>query len=79
LKRDPTKRLGVKRDAKDIKNHPWFSRINWQDVYNRKLTPPFMDIKSPQLHKLTNPKVEDNHSKTHSSQSHIPDWSFVHP
>ncbi|CAD8176403.1 unnamed protein product [Paramecium octaurelia] len=40
LIRDPKRRLGCKEDAKEIKNHPWFSDINWQDCYNKKLQPP---------------------------------------
>ena len=27
-------------DAKEIKKHPFFSKVNWDDVYNRKLKPP---------------------------------------
>lgn len=41
LKREPTKRLGAgKTDSEEIKTHPWFSVLNWQDVYERKLVHP---------------------------------------
>lgn len=43
------KRLGAGiRDAEEIKEHDFFKGINWDDVYNRKMTPPkpdFRDIK----------------------------------
>lgn len=49
MKREPTKRLGAgKTDSEEIKTHPWFKNINWDDVYNRKLVhpkPPKKEIK----------------------------------
>ncbi len=33
-------------DAEEIKRHPWFDEINWEDVYNRKLVPPKPNIKA---------------------------------
>ncbi|XP_068106910.1 RAC-beta serine/threonine-protein kinase [Hyperolius riggenbachi] len=42
LKKDPKQRLGGgPNDAQEVKDHPFFSCINWQDVDQRKLTPPF--------------------------------------
>jgi len=32
--KDPKKRLS---DAKAIKAHKWFSKINWEDAENRRL------------------------------------------
>ncbi|KAJ3211351.1 hypothetical protein HDU67_004585 [Dinochytrium kinnereticum] len=40
LNRDPSQRLGSK-NAEEIKNHPFFSEINWQKLMGRKYTPPF--------------------------------------
>jgi len=40
---DRTKRIGnLKNGADDIKNHKWFKGIDWEDVYSRKLKPPFV-------------------------------------
>lgn len=39
LVRDPTKRLGAK-GASEIKNHPFFSDVHWEDVVNKKKNPP---------------------------------------
>lgn len=42
LRKDPTKRLGGgPEDAKEIMTHPFFSSINWKDLYDKKVTPPF--------------------------------------
>ncbi|EMP28056.1 RAC-alpha serine/threonine-protein kinase [Chelonia mydas] len=42
LKKDPKQRLGGgSDDAKEIMQHKFFSGIVWQDVYEKKLIPPF--------------------------------------
>lgn len=42
LNRDPSKRLGSgPRGNKEIMEHPFFTNINWQMLYERKLEPPF--------------------------------------
>ena len=39
---DPKKRLGYGYDgAEKIKNHPFFDGINWEDIWNRLIIPPF--------------------------------------
>jgi hypothetical protein len=32
--------LGYDGDAESIKKHPWFDGINWDDVYDKKLSLP---------------------------------------
>jgi serine/threonine protein kinase len=42
---NPKKRLGYGPDgAKKIKEHPYFEGINWDDAWNKKLTPPFIPV-----------------------------------
>nr|BAR42588.1 gag : akt fusion protein [Feline leukemia virus] len=42
LKKDPKQRLGGgAEDAKEIMQHRFFASIVWQDVYEKKLSPPF--------------------------------------
>ncbi|KAI4873844.1 hypothetical protein NFI96_018838, partial [Prochilodus magdalenae] len=42
LIKDPNKRLGGgPDDAKEIMRHSFFSALDWQDVYDKKLVPPF--------------------------------------
>uniref|UniRef100_A0A673MSN2 Serine/threonine-protein kinase Sgk1-like n=1 Tax=Sinocyclocheilus rhinocerous TaxID=307959 RepID=A0A673MSN2_9TELE len=41
LQKDQTKRLGFTDDFTEIKNHMFFSPINWDDLNAKKLTPPF--------------------------------------
>ncbi|KAJ3196472.1 Serine/threonine kinase [Irineochytrium annulatum] len=49
LQKDPTKRLGSgKGDAEDIKRHPYFKGVNWDEVLALKHPPPFYPtISSP--------------------------------
>merc|ERR1711971_1064711 len=43
LQRDITKRFGnLRKGAEDIKQHAWFGYVVWDDVYERKLTPPLI-------------------------------------
>ncbi|XP_059149487.1 serine/threonine-protein kinase Sgk1-like isoform X1 [Physella acuta] len=41
LQKEKENRLGAKRDFQEIKNHDFFSDINWQDLYDKKITPPY--------------------------------------
>ncbi|KAJ7400258.1 Serine/threonine-protein kinase Sgk2 [Pitangus sulphuratus] len=41
LHKDQKRRLGAKTDFLEIKNHIFFSPINWDDLYHKRITPPF--------------------------------------
>ncbi|CAJ0966076.1 unnamed protein product [Ranitomeya imitator] len=41
LEKDPKQRLGSKDDFNEIKNHPFFSSINWTDMVEKKISPPY--------------------------------------
>ncbi|MBN3324097.1 AKT3 kinase, partial [Atractosteus spatula] len=56
LIKDPNKRLGGgPDDAKEIMRHSFFAGINWQDVYDKKLIPPF----KPQVSSETDTRYFD--------------------
>uniref|UniRef100_A0A671VW18 non-specific serine/threonine protein kinase n=1 Tax=Sparus aurata TaxID=8175 RepID=A0A671VW18_SPAAU len=57
LKKDPKQRLGGgPDDAKDVMNHKFFTSINWQDVIDKKLVPPF----KPQVTSETDTRYFDD-------------------
>ena len=41
LNRNPRHRLGAQRDAAELKEHPFFSSVDWVALNNRKVVPPF--------------------------------------
>lgn len=42
LERDPVKRLGMKTSTYgNIREHPFFSKIDWNKIENKQLEPPF--------------------------------------
>ena len=43
LVHDRTKRIGnLRNGAEDVKTHQWFEELDWEDVFNKKLKPPFV-------------------------------------
>ena len=40
LDKNPTKRLGSNGGAIQIKQHPYFNDVSWDDVMQRKIKPP---------------------------------------
>lgn len=42
MTREPTRRLGAgKADAEEIKKHPFFKDVSWDDVFNKRIPPPY--------------------------------------
>lgn len=42
LTRDPSRRLGSgKEDAEEIKRQPFFKDVSWDDVFNKRIPPPY--------------------------------------
>ena len=39
LAKNPKQRLGSSKDVEELKAHPFFSGINWDDVLNKKVQP----------------------------------------
>jgi len=46
LEKESNKRIGSNvQDFDEVKKHPFFKTINWDDLLNKRITPPFQ----PQL------------------------------
>lgn len=66
LHRDPLQRLG-REGVENIKQHPWFSSVNFTRLYGREIAPPFLD----QVTSLSNA------SKNHPQDSPRPDLAYI--
>ncbi|XP_004836909.1 RAC-alpha serine/threonine-protein kinase isoform X3 [Heterocephalus glaber] len=91
LKKDPKQRLGGgSEDAKEIMQHRFFASIMWQDVYEKKLSPPFKpqvtsetDTRyfdeefTAQMITITPPDQDDNMECVDSERRpHFPQFSY---
>ncbi|KAK1339538.1 hypothetical protein QTO34_020221 [Cnephaeus nilssonii] len=91
LRKDPKQRLGGgSEDAKEIMQHRFFASIVWQDVYEKKLSPPFKpqvtsetDTRyfdeefTAQMITITPPDQDDNMECVDSERRpHFPQFSY---
>ena len=84
MERDPNKRLGSgTRDAQEIKEHPYFKDVNWDDIYNKKLKPPiFMNYMNKMIHYYHKERLfanEDllNITSDIKNPNMLMGWSFI--
>uniref|UniRef100_A0A8B9DLW2 non-specific serine/threonine protein kinase n=1 Tax=Anser cygnoides TaxID=8845 RepID=A0A8B9DLW2_ANSCY len=76
LKKDPKQRLGGgPDDAKEIMQHKFFAGIVWQDVYEKKLVPPF----KPQVTSETDTRYFDEEFTAQMITITPPDQGKVFP
>ncbi|KAI7874100.1 kinase-like protein [Lichtheimia hyalospora FSU 10163] len=87
LERDPSMRLGVN-GVDEIKSHIYFASISWDDVYHRRLIPPYVpDIRSSLDFSNFDPSflemppvltpVSSQHNLTQDMQQVFDGYSFV--
>lgn len=43
LEKDPRNRLGA-HNSEEIRNHPWFEKVNWKALLNHAIKAPFVPI-----------------------------------
>ncbi|CAD8046865.1 unnamed protein product [Paramecium sonneborni] len=74
LERNPSKRLGAKKDSEEVKAHSWFQGINWDDVMNKKLPVPM-----PSIMNQANQTIQVNFEEDSQIQQKkaIDNWTFI--
>ena len=84
LQKDPNKRLGGSiKDAQEIKEHPYFKDVNWDDVYNKKVSPPAVNVfTNKMIHVYNRPRLfanDDclNKSSDKPNPNMLAGWSFI--
>jgi len=40
--KDPNYRLGAKFGAIEVKSHPWYARVDWDAIYNKRIIAPYV-------------------------------------
>ena len=73
LEKDPCTRLG-RQGLDEIKKHPFFSGINFDDLNKKKIKPPFRPNFSKEEQDLTN-NFDEEYLKLEISDSPIGDWA----
>ena len=75
LKRSPSERIGYTKDAKEIKEHPYFSDIDWSKVYHKanKSPIPVKHIATP-LFVVNKPDLPSPTSSRHKFN-----WTYISP
>mmetsp|Transcript_17527 Transcript_17527/g.17478 ORF Transcript_17527/g.17478 Transcript_17527/m.17478 type:complete len:510 (+) Transcript_17527:428-1957(+) len=77
LQREPSKRLGSRRDAEEIKEHHFFYGINWDSVMRRELRPP-RPPKPVVVHgSVPQERVVAAESLVNNETTHLTGWTFV--
>jgi serine/threonine protein kinase len=58
LEKNPENRIGSKKDAEDIMEHPYFEGINWDELKGKRVIPLFKPDLSDDKLKFFNPNLE---------------------
>lgn len=74
LNRNPKHRLGAVRDADELKEHKFFAGVNWNDVLNRRLPVPSVEVPPVNLNETIKVNFNDRLAE---KVERINNWTFV--
>jgi len=77
LQREPTKRLGTKRDAEEVKEHRYFYGVNWESVLRRDLRPSLPNRIPIDNVVIPNEKVYGDMSQFGDKSNQVTGWTFI--
>ena len=71
FEKDPIKRI----KEEEIKTHPWFKGINWEDAMNKKLKPPKPNINRVRMNRFSSGFPNNEHEIIGSEK--LNGWTFI--
>ena len=75
MQRDPSRRLGARRDAEEVKLHRFFNGIDWDAVHRRELCPPKIGLQNIPK---TGVPAEDIYGNFYLADTNkIMGWTFI--
>ena len=78
LQKDPNKRLGSVKDACEVKEHKYFKKVNWEDVYHKRIPTPKMRNYAKHLQMYNHPRMFQADEQDYSNvDTVLPGWSFI--
>ena len=77
LNRKAEKRLGAKEGAAEIKRHPFFSEVNWEDVKNRRLALKKPLVKDFEREYFSYESVYGQRGMDPTADGTYDNWSFI--
>ena len=79
LQKDPNKRLGSSvKDACDVKEHKYFKKVNWDDVYHKRIPTPKMRNYAKHLQMYNHPRMFQADEQDYNNvDTVLPGWSFI--
>lgn len=62
LAKNVENRLGSKKGAEELKNHPWFKSVDWEKIYKKEIATPFQP-------KISGKMSVDNFDQEYTNES----------
>ena len=82
LDKNPQTRLGSKKGAKEVKEHPWVHDMEWEKLFRKKITPPIDPTKngvnfSPEFTEKPIPAEVKELTATLPKTTQFAGWSYI--
>ena len=82
LEKNPQTRLGSRRGAKEVKDHPWVREMEWEKLFRKKIAPPIDPTKngvnfSPEFTEKAIPVVNEPTSEDAEKRTQFAGWSYI--
>ena len=81
--RNPQERLGANNGFQEIKKHPWFKHVNWEDVILKKTKPQVYPVKKlkERQDRINMKSLIETTGKQYKTPNltYLEDWDYERP